>query len=105
MGSKLQAHRAAARIAIEKLHRAGELDNLFFPIPSIDSDDEDTKKEKENPSSGTERRHWLYRNEVIIMCGRVNNGGCGFTILLTRYLNLSVGVTPCPTRRCSYMPS
>lgn len=64
MGSKLQAHRAAARYAVEELHKERELDDKFFPKQSIDSDDEETIKEKENPLSGTERRHWLYRNEV-----------------------------------------
>ncbi len=64
MGSKLQAHRAAALYAVEELHKLGELNHLFFPVPSVDSDDEEMQREKMDPLAGTERRHWLCRNNV-----------------------------------------
>ena len=73
MGSKLQAHRAAALFAVEELHKLGELNNVFFPIPSVDSDDEEMQQEKLDPTAGTERRHWLCKNEVSILVHQYNN--------------------------------
>ena len=64
MESKLQSQRAAALVAVEELHKLGELDERFFPAPSNDSDDEEIQLEKRNLLAGTERRHRMYRNEV-----------------------------------------
>lgn len=64
MGSKLQAHRAAALYAVEELHKKGELNELFFPVSSIDSDDEEIQQEKTNPQAGTEKRQWYCKNKV-----------------------------------------
>lgn len=64
MGSKLQSHRAAAVFAIEELHKLKELNDIFKPIPSPDSDDEDVRVEKKIPLAGTDKRSQLYKNEV-----------------------------------------
>ena len=64
MPSKLWSKRAAARNAVELLHKHRELDDSLLPAPILDSDDEETRKEKKIQSAGTEKRARLYRKAV-----------------------------------------
>ena len=64
MPSKKWSKRAAARNAVELLHKDKELDDSLLPAPILDSDDEETRKEKKILYAGTEKRARLYKKVV-----------------------------------------
>lgn len=62
------AKKAAALSTIEKLHKAGELDEHLKPVShqDVDSDEEDSEKmeEKRKKHAGTDKRVLYYKKEV-----------------------------------------
>ena len=76
MPSKRDSERAAGLLAIEKLHKCGELNERFLIAPLVDSDDEEVQMEKRQPSAGTERRARLYRNRVSLQMKYVGSLKC-----------------------------
>lgn len=49
---------------MEKLHKSAEVDDLFKAVTYPDSDDEEMKKAKSKPESGTDRKCDNYKIDV-----------------------------------------
>lgn len=78
MPTKKIADKSAALEAIKKLHEIGELDKHLLPLCKMaDSSDNNEAveggEEKRKKQVGTAKRSAYYRNEVMLLCTRLDS--------------------------------